>query len=1729
MFSEPCQETITIALNYKKRQIISTVTEVLAALLFVIMLLIFRALTDMNVVGPYHFSPQPIATMPSFVKDAQEWELIYIPSDIDVVTEIIEDVKRTLNTNIKVRGFPSEVEFEEYILFDYMSQKVLAAIVFDCGFKNKTDPLPLQVKYHLRFVGAQRTIWWPDKIGWKTRLLFPNHPSIQPRNPNFLDGGSPGFLWYIKEGFLAVQHALDKSIMLYHESSAGKKLFDEIDTLIQRFPYPSHSQDKLLWISSPFIPLMFILMFSSIVLSIMRSIVFEKEKRLKIVEEPILRYSDSRLAASAGNLLFFASFFPYNFISEYYGMLDLTTKITACLSANIALAMGINSLIKLEIQEPTKMPKGKKAKEKKVAPAPTAVIKKQKAKKVVNPLFEKRPKNFGIRQDIQPKRDLTCFVKWPRYIRLQWQRAILCKRRKVPPAINQLTQALDRQTATQLLQLAHKYWPETKQEKKQRLLARAEKKAAGKGDVPTKRPPVLRAGVNTVTTLVENKKAQLVVIAHDVDPIELVVFLPALCQKTGFPTASSRERPGWGVWSTGRHAPLLPSHRLTQKTRVLWLSWWKLFRPIIMTDMTRSAATGEATSWVLSLWLSLPSWKRQRLKNSPLNWRSYWFGKSKVRKTTDDTKCSPVVHNCYEAEPTNLEARIQIKHLHKEFKNKPAINNLSLNIYEGQVTVLLGHNGAGKTTTLSVLTGRFAPTRGEAYINGYNISDNIIEIRKDLGFCPQHDLLFDDLTLSEHLFFYCMVKGIPQGINCVELERMLSAFNLQENYHTLSGSVSGGVRRKLSIVLALMGDSKVVILDEPSSGLDPVSRRATWDILQNCKHNRTILLTTHYMDEADILGDRIAIMCAGYHIVMEKEQYCEVDNIIAMIQQHIPGAMLENDIGNELSFILPKKYVSRFETLFTELEMRQKALGIASFGASITTMEEVFLKVNKLAAPQKNIQTIQPYYLSYRKMRQDEQQNVTMARNYNKPNFPYLSEIATVKFNTGVTLYRQQFYSMFIKRALFISRNWKLMLLQIIVVLVVTTYLLLALHLDDNDIPERELNLSHYGRTIVPYSVSGNSDLAQNLTKNLNIFLKSKNQSLRKIKVPVNGLQIVQCLAFGISVVVGSFSVQTVTERINQAKHIQFLTGVWVHTYWLSALLCDLIFFFIACCVLLRSPRTRIVGIFRFCQLEAFVVHYNFLDTILIFMLYGWCVVPLIYLGSFLFKSSTAAYIKITLFNYFSTMFSIIIYTIVQFYGNDFPNFIHILIRTVLMILPSYNLAMSISKYFDDYEVKRLCAREFRSIYMDCSDTYTQNNVYGFGELGIGKFLITLATMGLVFLLLLITLESVSCNLKSFVFRKIIFYFYNKFIKGRHAVVSKQRTKEDEDEDIKKEKRKVFTVLLRLQSAPLVLNEVTKIYFKYPVVKAVKNISLVVKKSECFGLLGLNGAGKTTTFKMLTGEETITSGIAFIEGNNITKNQRKIRSRIGYCPQSESVLNHMTGRESLVMYARLWGVPENDINEYVEAFLHSVHLEPIADQFIHTYSAGSKRRLSTAIALMGKSSIVLLDEPSIGMDPVAQHLLWDTVTLVCKTGKAIIITSHRMEECEALCSRLAIMVKGKFTCLGTPQHVRKRFGHVYTLTVKINIAKDEDKVEEFKNFIKVTFPGNIKYQEFHGIIGYYIPSKEICWGKVFEILEKSKVLFKLEDYSVKQVTLEQIFLTFANTDETSTYQEIKLQ
>lgn len=159
---------------------------------------------------------------------------------------------------------------------------------------------------------------------------------------------------------------------------------------------------------------------------------------------------------------------------------------------------------------------------------------KKKPEKVTNPLFEKRPKQFGIGGALPPKRDLSRFVKMPKMVQIQRQRRILKMRLKVPPTVNQFTKTLDKNLASNLFKMLLKYRPEDKAAKKERLLRKAQAETEGK-TVEAKKPIVVKYGLNHVTYLIEQKKAQLVVIAHDVDPIELVVWLPALCRKMEIP------------------------------------------------------------------------------------------------------------------------------------------------------------------------------------------------------------------------------------------------------------------------------------------------------------------------------------------------------------------------------------------------------------------------------------------------------------------------------------------------------------------------------------------------------------------------------------------------------------------------------------------------------------------------------------------------------------------------------------------------------------------------------------------------------------------------------------------------------------------------------------------------------------------------------------------------------------------------------------------------------------------------------------------------------------------------------------------------------------------------------------------------------------------------------------------------------------------------------------------
>lgn len=259
---------------------------------------------------------------------------------------------------------------------------------------------------------------------------------------------------------------------------------------------------------------------------------------------------------------------------------------------------------------------------------------------------------------------------------------------------------------------------------------------------------------------------------------------------------------------------------------------------------------------------------------------------------------------------------ITLKNLRKVYPDgKTAVVGLSLQMYQDQITVLLGHNGAGKSTVMSMLTGLLEPTSGSAIVNGFNIRTDMKRIQQSFGLCPQYNILFEDLTVKEHIFFYASLKGITRSQIEAEVNKYVTKIELTDKLNEPSKNLSGGQKRKLLVVLSLVGDSKVVLLDEPSSALDPSARRALWELLCEEKYGRTILLTTHFMEEAEVLGDRIAILnegnlecvgssfylkkqyATGYRLICVKRCGCDPQFITTLLRKYIPGIEVETDIG----------------------------------------------------------------------------------------------------------------------------------------------------------------------------------------------------------------------------------------------------------------------------------------------------------------------------------------------------------------------------------------------------------------------------------------------------------------------------------------------------------------------------------------------------------------------------------------------------------------------------------------------------------------------------------------------------------------------------------------------------------------------------------------------------------------------------------------------------------------
>ncbi|GBM80108.1 ATP-binding cassette sub-family A member 3 [Araneus ventricosus] len=375
--------------------------------------------------------------------------------------------------------------------------------------------------------------------------------------------------------------------------------------------------------------------------------------------------------------------------------------------------------------------------------------------------------------------------------------------------------------------------------------------------------------------------------------------------------------------------------------------------------------------FVIAIWYFDAVWPWQPGVPKPFYFlftKNYWCG-DKAANSEDGIEImgGDSGSDFFEVEPSGMYPGVVIKNLSKDFRSgitsKLAVNNVSLKIYQGQITALLGHNGAGKTTTINILTGLFTPTSGTASINGFDILRETANARGGFGVCPQHNVLYDTLTVEEHLRIYAALKGVRWSQLTNEATQVLDIIKLTDKRHELVKNLSGGMKRKLSLGIAIVGGSKVLFLDEPTSGMDVEARRGVWDALLEIRRERTVILTTHYMEEADILGDRIAIMAdgeiqccgspmflkqkfgTGYHLHVVKDQNFNMQGLTSLLKKYVPEVTVENELEKDISFRMSSTTGNEFGDMFEELEGHKNKLGVISFGITITTMEDVFLNL----------------------------------------------------------------------------------------------------------------------------------------------------------------------------------------------------------------------------------------------------------------------------------------------------------------------------------------------------------------------------------------------------------------------------------------------------------------------------------------------------------------------------------------------------------------------------------------------------------------------------------------------------------------------------------------------------------------------------------------------------------------------------------------------------------------
>ena len=1300
------------------------------------------------------------------------------------------------------------------------------------------------------------------------------------------------------------------------------------------------------------------------------------------------------------------------------------------------------------------------------------------------------------------------------------------------------------------------------------------------------------------------------------------------------------------------------------------------------------------------------------------------------------------------------EVIARLKALRKVFPNGVcAVDGLDLQLTDSTITALLGHNGAGKTTAISMLTGNVAPTSGAVTICGLGVaaaaSSGLI------GLCPQHNVLYPMLTVLDHLRMFAVLRGVPHARLLTVALDLVAEVGLQEQVRTRADALSGGMKRRLQLACALIGGARLILADEPTSGQDPINRRATWELLRKVRKTTSVLLTTHYLDEADLLADRVVVLsdgclrAAGSPLFLKRRlgrgyTLCvtttgSADAVEAVVKEHAPGALRVRSAGGELAFQLAAlqdgevvtSHASDFVALLSALETQREALALGGVGISNTTLEEVFLRLAREApatadtvafalgnaavemhdlkagsrgsngasahhevddgmatclpfsptkrrgapllgvldstSPEPRQSSTSPAFVTVDvadgvngngRAHEQHARAPAIGKDVDETVPWEAGQLPTVRDASSMQRsFKRSFTEMLRKRVLIAKRDYKAVAFQIAlpVLAVGLVMLILSLNVNPTGPPltlkattlasAQQVNatpvwwpahangfpaatftpavapltvpassLASFNSTIMslqllragndsslappysygafvprdvglplfmpalclaratpahaagvatrvltsPGSTASEDKLASALGRSFVLNTKEVAQpalallhntssphalpiwmsELRAASLRAAGgpelaavnyplpltadeqttlATFLRLLASFFVLIPYSYAPATaaaavVRERASGAKLQQLASGASSLSYWAAHFVFEManLTVVIACCMLIFAGFG--VDILVGTSDKA-------IGTFLLLWLYSLAAVALSFFLSLPFDSHAAAIVAIACFN-FVTGFCLVT---ASFIMSVTPSTADLNKQLVVFfrIFPTYNLGEGLLNLaLSSFDLGGLTSAtggtgggsgNSTAVYTAAAGAAPQN---AFGNVALVAARNAFEWNVLGRPLLLLVAEFCLLSVLVLLFHRGHTVQALRALAATHAAwlplpgggsdsAAESAGTEPDDETVEAERT-------RIQGGSgdvLQLRGIRKVYAPHKV--AVHGLWLGVPIGERLGLLGVNGAGKTTTLAMLCCDVAPTSGDAVVDGASVKGAPQDVQRLIGYCPQKDPILELLSVREHLLLYARLKGIPESVVHAAVESTWRRVGLGPFADRPAGTLSGGNKRKLSLAIAIVGNPVACILDEPSSGMDVQARRHLWDVIA-TSTADMAVILTTHALDEAEALCGRIGIMVSGRLKCVGTPLQLKQRFGDGHVIDMKASHAGGDgsDDADRMLAHVQALLP-EAHVVERHGgklRLGVAAPL-----SRIFAALDQAPC----EDWAVSQASMESVFCKIA--------------